>query len=273
MFLDKRIFITGGSSGIGKQLAVEFLRLGSHVTIVSNNSPKLESAAAELSSISPHIAVFPCDVSQPQQVTSVADAYIREFGAPDILINNAGYAVYQTFEEMSLEEILRLLTVNFAGACIVTREFLPHMIARKRGNIVLMASIAGRIPMTPCGVYSAAKHGMVAWAATLKAELTPFNIGVNVICPGRVNTDFFLHPTFVQRQPPAEARWTVTVEAVARATLAAVRANRFMTYIPKSQGLLVWLSNSLPFIFRPALDRIMVARVNTVHRNRSGASL
>jgi short-subunit dehydrogenase len=266
------VFITGGSSGIGKQLAADFLRLGCHVAIASNDARRLESARAELSAISPHISAFACDIAEPQQVHHAVQSYLRQFAAPDILINNAGYAIYQTFEEMPAADILRLLSVNFAGACLVTREFLPAMIQRGRGNIVFMASIAGRIPMTPCGVYSAAKHGVVAWATTLRAELRRFGIRVHVICPGRVETDFFLHPTFVEREARPEARWTVTVEAVSRATIAAVRGNRFITYMPRSQGLLVWLANSLPFIFRPALDHIMGTRVEAIYRNRARSS-
>jgi short-subunit dehydrogenase len=269
VFVDNKVLITGGSTGIGKQLATDFLRLGSHVAIASNDTVKLESARAELSTISPHISALACDVGEPHQVKNMAQSYLRQFGAPDIVVNNAGYALYRTFEEMSSDEIWRLLVVNFGGACLVTREFLPAMIQRGRGNIVCMASIAGRIPMTPCGVYSAAKHGMVAWATTLKAELKRFRIHVHVICPGRVETDFFQHRSFVERQPRPEARWTVTVEQVSQATISAVRGNRFMTYIPRSQGLMVWLANSFSLVARPALNRVMGARVDEIYRNRN----
>ena len=269
MFSNKNIFITGGSSGIGKQLAADFLQLGSQVGIASNDTAKLEATCAELSTISPRISAFACDVGEPQQVKSTAQRYVREFGAPDVLVNNAGYAVYQTFEETSANEISRLLAVNLEGACTMTREFLPSMIQRRSGNIVFMASIAGRIPITPCGVYGGAKHAIVALASTLRVELKRFKISVHVICPGRVETDFFLHRTFVERQQRPETKWTVSVEAVSRATISSVRSDRFMTYVPKSQGLLVWLTNAFPFIFRPVLDRIMEGRVNDIYRSRS----
>jgi len=272
VFSNKKVFITGGSSGIGKQLAADFLRLGCQVGIVSNDLLKLERARTELSAISSNISAFPCDVGEPQQVKSTVQSYLREYGAPDILVNNAGYAVYQTFEETNTDEILRLLAVNLMGVCVVTREFLPSMIQRGSGNLVFMASIAGRVPMTPCGIYSGAKHAVVALATALRAELKRFNIRVHLICPGRVETDFFLHPTFVERGRRLEAQWTVSVEGVSRATVAAVRRRRFMTYVPKSQGLFVWLANTFPFIFRPALDHIMEARVSDIYGNRSRSS-
>ena len=94
----------------------------------------------------------------------MARAYRERFDAPEVLVNNAGYAVYYTFEQMRSEEIHRLFDVNLVGAALVTREFLPDMIRAGGGHIVMMASIAGRIPMTPCSVYSASKHGLVALA-------------------------------------------------------------------------------------------------------------
>jgi short-subunit dehydrogenase len=169
--------------------------------------------------------------------------------------------VYQAFEEMDLEEIARLIQVNFAGACFVTRAFLPSMAEAGRGHVVMMASIAGRLAMTPCGIYSAAKHGMVAFAETLRAEVSRHGIGVHVICPGRVETDFFQHQTFVQRAPRPEAQRAIPVESVARATIDAVGHDRFLTYRPRVYGLIVWLAQTMPLLSRPLLQRLMRARV------------
>jgi len=93
-----------------------------------------------------------------------------------------------------------------------------------------------------------------------------------VICPGRVETDFFAHETFVQRDRRAETRFTIPIENVSRATIAAIQKNRFMTYVPSSYGLLVWLANSFPFPVRMLLDRLMEERVRSLFPvRRSGA--
>jgi len=266
VFSNKKVFITGGSSGIGKQLAADFLRRGAHVTIMSNDSTKLERARVELTAIAPSVCVFVCDVSDPNQVRSVATAYLAQFGPPDVLVSNAGYAIYRTFEEIPSEEITRLLAVNLVGACLIVREFLTSMLASGRGDIVVVASIAGCLVMTPCGVYSAAKHALVAWAHTLKLELHRAGIRVHVICPGRVETEFFSDESFVRRLPRKEAQLTIPVLAVSRAVLTAIEKNRFMTYVPKSYGLLVWLVNAFPFIFGNLLDRLMLARIDALCR-------
>lgn len=261
-----KVLITGGSSGIGKQLAADFLRRGAHVTIVSNNKANLQSARSELAAISPLVCALVCDVAELAEVRRMAEEYLRQFGPPDVLVSNAGFAVYRLFEEMTAEEIARLLAVNFVGGCLITREFLPAMVAAGSGHIVVMASIAGRLAMTPCGIYSAAKHGLVVWAHTLKLELKQTGVRVHVICPGRVETDFFAHQTFVQREHRAETRFTVPVETVSRATITAIQKNRFMTYVPRSYGLLVWLAHSFPFPVRMLLDRLMEERVHSLFR-------
>jgi len=167
-FAGRRVLITGGSSGIGRELARQWLGLGAHVFVVADAASKLEATVDGLRAIAPSVDMAVCDVANLAAVQAMADAYLARHGAPDILVNNAGYAVYQTFSELDPEEIARLIQVNFAGACYVTRAFLPSMESAGRGHIVMMASMAGRLPMTPCGVYSASKHGIVALAETLR---------------------------------------------------------------------------------------------------------
>jgi short-subunit dehydrogenase len=171
---------------------------------------------------------------------------------------------------MPAEEIERLFAVNLIGGALVTREFLPSMIAAGGGHVVVMASIAGRLVMTPCGAYSAAKHGLVAWARTLHIELKRFGIRVHVICPGRVETDFFAHESFVRRTQRKEMRLTVPIEAVSRATFRAIERNRFLSYVPKTYAILVWFANTFPFPIGWLLDRLMEARVASLGQTRDG---
>jgi short-subunit dehydrogenase len=193
----------------------------------------------------------------------MTSAYRERFGAPDVLINNAGYAVYYTFDRMSSEEIRRLFDVNLVGAALVTREFLPDMIRSGGGHIVMMASIAGRIPMTPCGVYSASKHGLVALAELVQVETARFNIKVHVVCPGRVETNFFSHESFRLRAHRPETTRTIPIESVSRAVINAVAQNTYLTYVPWHYGILAWLAATAPGVFRPFWRRLMMSRVQS----------
>jgi short-subunit dehydrogenase len=259
------VLITGGSSGIGKHLAEDLLRRGAHVGIVAHDVDKLGSAESALKQVSPEVWSHACDVAVLDDVRAMARAYRERFDAPDVLVNNAGYAVYYTFESMRSEEIHRLFEVNLVGAALVTREFLPDMIRAGGGHIVMMASIAGRIPMTPCSVYSASKHGLVALAELLQVETSRFNLQVHVVCPGRVETDFFSHESFKARAHRPETARTIPIESVSRGVIDAVERGRFMTNIPRSYGLLVWLAGALPLVFKPLWHRLMASRVESVY--------
>jgi uncharacterized protein len=263
----KTILITGGSSGIGKQLASDLLRSGAQVVIVSEQPERLAEAARELSQISPQVAALTCDVGDSKSVVHLKDQMIDQYGCPDVLINCAGFATYRTVEGSDLEELERLVSVNFLGAVRCTRVFLPPLIARRQGVIVNMASIAGRLALTPNGTYCASKHALVAWSEILRYELTRFNLQVNVICPGRVETPFFDHQTFKERHARRETRYTTSLQDVSRATLQAVARNRFLTYVPRTLGVLVWLTNVMPFLVKPLYKRLMLNRVESIYRD------
>jgi short-subunit dehydrogenase len=257
------VLITGGSSGIGKRIAIDLLRLGASVGIVSEDIEKLRAAAVDLKQISSEVWCHSCDVAMIENVRAMAIAYRRDVGVPDVLINNAGYALYYTFDQTSPEEIHRLFDVNLVGAALVTREFLPDMIRAGGGHIVMMASIAGRIPMTPCGVYSSSKHGLVAFSELLQIETAGFNINVHVICPGRVETDFFAHESFRARRHRPEASRTIPVGTVSHAVLNAIKRNKFMTYVPRYYALLAWCAAAAPGLFKPLWHRLMRSRVES----------
>jgi uncharacterized protein len=260
----KRVLITGGSSGIGKQIAADLLRLGASVGIVADGKDRLQAAEMELRQIAPYVWSHRCDIANLGEVRAMTAAYRERFGAPDVLINNAGYAVYYAFEQMSSEEIYRLFQVNLVGAAFVTREFLPDMIRAGGGHIVMMASIAGRIPMTPCGVYSASKHGLVALSELVQIETRRSNIAVHVICPGRVETDFFSHQSFRRRRHRPESTRTIPIDAVSKAVITAVRRNTFLTYVPRHYGILAWFAATAPTVFKPFWHRLMTSRVESV---------
>jgi hypothetical protein len=262
---DKLVLITGGSSGIGKQLAMDMLRAGAKVIIVSNQSEKLELAREELIQISPNVYAVECDVGNPASVLRMRGEVIMECGCPDIIINNAGFATYRTFECCTLEEIERIISVNLTGAMRCTHVFIQEMIERRSGVIVNMASISGKMIITPHGTYCAAKQGLVAWSETLKYELSPFNIKVAVVCPGKVETPFFDHDSFKQRNFHAENFFTIPVEEVSSATLEAITQRRFMTIVPRSLGVIAWLLQALPFPLKPIYERVMISRIKDIY--------
>jgi uncharacterized protein len=262
------VVVTGGSSGIGKRLALDMARLGAQVAIASHDPERLRVAEQELLTVSRRCFSVTCDISRQEDVSRMATDVLRRFGHVDILINNAGYAVYHTFESTDVSEICRLAEVNLLGAIRCIRVFLPGMIERRTGRIVNMASIAGRIPLTPNSVYCASKHGLVALSQALRYELQDFNVRVHVICPGRAETPFFDHQSFKTRAVRPETGYTVTVDEISKATIRAIEKERFLTYVPRTLGVLAWSMSALPWVVEPLFRRLMVARIRSYYSNR-----
>lgn len=260
--------ITGGSSGIGKQLAMDLAKRGANIIITGRDQERLQQAQAEMTILGYQVSGIVCDVTQQSQVDQLVVKVLADYGQLDILVNNAGYAVYETFEESDLTEILRLVDVNLLGVIRCIKGFLPSMIARRSGQIVNIASIAGRLIITPNGTYGAAKHGLVALSEALKYELGHFGIKVNVICPGRIETAFFDHETFQKRAARPETKHTIPIEKVSREIIRAIEKNRYMTYVPSTLGLLVWLTNAFPFIVKPLYGKLLSSRIQTLYASK-----
>jgi len=204
-------------------------------------------------------------------VDRMVEAVLRG-GCPDLLVNNAGFAVYRTFEQSPPEEIERLLQVNLLGAARCLRGFLPAMIARGSGHLVNVASVAGLLPITPCAAYGAAKHGLVGLSETLRWELQELGVKVHLVCPGRVETGFFDHETFRRRAHRPETERTVPLAEVTAAILRAVERDRFLTVLPRSLALAIWARRAFPWLVDPLLGRLLRTRVREVRAQATGAA-
>ncbi|TDT57249.1 elongation factor P 5-aminopentanone reductase [Fonticella tunisiensis] len=186
----ENIIVTGASRGIGRAIAEAFARRGCSVLINYNQS--VESAITlyeKLSSENLSVRLFRADVSRRDEVKSMVDYCIREFGGVDVLVNNAGIAESKLFIDITEEEWDDMMDVNLKGIFNCTQEVLKHMISEKRGKIINISSIWGIVGAS-CEVhYSAAKAGVIGLTKALAKELGPSNIQVNCIAPGIIKTD------------------------------------------------------------------------------------
>ena len=245
-FDGRLVVITGGSSGIGFAIAERLRGLGARIVLVADTSDKLDAAVIALGGDPAQVSSIVCDISDPVAVADSMDAILREHGVPDILVNNAGFAVYRTFEQSDAAEIERLVEVNFAGHIHCTKAVLDGMIAKRHGQIVNIASVAGLFTLTPNAVYGAAKSGIITWSRALRVELERYGIGVSVVCPGRVETPFFDHETFKRRKERRETALTVSMPEVVEAVLDAIRRNREMVIVPRYWSWFSRAINALP---------------------------
>ena len=208
---EKLFVITGGSSGIGFALAETLVSRGARVVILSLHKAHVMEAVKRLGGQSSKIGGYVCDIGVPADVTTVSAAVVAAHGIPDVLVNNAGFAVYRTFEQTPDEEIDRLIDVNYAGAIRVTKAFLGGMIEKRRGQIINVASIAGTMTITPNALYTGAKHGMIAWSRCLAIETARFEYTSGSFVRGGWRRIFSITKPFggasTARKPSLPYRW------------------------------------------------------------------
>lgn len=185
------VVITGASSGFGELAARRFARAGSRVVLSARRLDRLEELAVELRAGGADAVAIACDVADVAQIDSLA-ARVRElYGAPDVLINNAGIPGGGSFTELTAEQIEQVIRVNLLGVIQGTRAFLPMFLERGRGHIVNVASLAGRFATPGHSVYTASKHAVVAFGEALSYELEPRGIRLTTVNPGFASTEGF----------------------------------------------------------------------------------
>ncbi|MEO0333342.1 MAG: oxidoreductase [Bacteroidota bacterium] len=190
--MKKVILVTGASSGIGKATALQLLSAGHTVYGLARrveNMQDLVKAGGK---------ALPMDVTQHAQVKAVIQDIIQKEKRIDVLINNAGYAVYGAIEDVSYEDAKRQFEVNLFGLAEVTKAVLPAMRNQKSGTIINVSSVGGKI-FTPLGAwYHATKHALEGWSDCLRLELRSFGIDVVVIQPGAIKTEFGLSGSYMR---------------------------------------------------------------------------
>ena len=178
----KSILVTGATRGVGEALTLKFAQKGHVVYALARTRNQLNSLVEKCGA--DKVIPFEVDVSSKEQVEEATASIQREYGAPDVLINNAGVVENVSFAEQELEMIDRIVDVNLKGTLYVTRCIVPGMIARGSGRIINVSSVAGTRGIPGQAAYCASKFGMNGFADTLAQELLAKGILVTTICPG-----------------------------------------------------------------------------------------
>ena len=184
----KRAVVTGAGRGIGRSIALALAQAGANVAVTARTPSEIVQLVDEIHVLGRQSLAVPCDVTDPEQVTHMATTLIEGLGGIDILVNNAGNAGSHKFLNHSDELWHRMLSINLTSVYYVTKAFVPALIEQRYGRIINIASIASRAGGSYIAAYTAAKHGVLGLTRALAVELMPYNITVNAICPGYVNT-------------------------------------------------------------------------------------
>lgn len=187
----KVALITGGGRGIGCTIAVALARAGAAVVITGRTLLNLEETRSLIAEKGGRAAALVCDVSDKASVRAVFDQVRAEVGVVDILVNNAGITYSKKFHETPDEVWEQVIQTNVNGMFYCCKAAIPDMISKRWGRIITIASIAGLAGLAYSSAYSASKHAQVGLTRTLALEVARYDIAVNAICPGWVETDMF----------------------------------------------------------------------------------
>jgi len=196
MLLENRVaVITGGARGIGRAIAVRFAVEGCTPVVVDVLEAEGGQTVDEISTEGREGLFVKCDISDSDQVHDMVDVVMKNFGKVDILVNNAGVpgGLPRSIAEISEEDWDRVLGTNLRGTFLCSRAVVAHMKERRYGRIINVSSMAAIAPPASLIHYSSAKAGMLGFTLDLALELAPFNICVNAILPGAIQTDIFDH--------------------------------------------------------------------------------
>jgi len=259
-FRGRRALVTGGSSGIGRAIALALARAGAHVAIVARREGPLRESEGALRAAArdagQRFAWHAADVADPEQAARAVAACAEALGGLDLVVNDAGVALARRFEETPLDEFRRILDVNFLGAVAVTRAALPHLGAG--AQIANVSSLAGALAIYGYAAYAPSKFALTAFSEVLRQELRPRGIGVAVLLPPDTDTPQLAEENLGK---PAETRAlagnvpVLSAESVADALLDGLARGRAWIVPGWRARATLWAARHFPALVRRVVDR------------------
>ncbi len=215
---NKLIFITGAGDGIGKQTALLSARKGATVIVTDIDKKSAKATAQEIKNAGGQATAYELDVTDRDKFFNLAEQVKQKFGCVDIVMNNAGVALYASGEKMSQEELDWVMDINFFGTVTGCNAFLPHMLEKGSGHIINLSSIFGLISVPNQSGYNASKFAVLGYSDALRQEMEEHNIHVTTVHPGGIQTRIAERARMMQVED-AEEQKKILVENFAELTI------------------------------------------------------
>jgi NAD(P)-dependent dehydrogenase (short-subunit alcohol dehydrogenase family) len=247
-YRDKVALVTGGSRGLGLEIARQICDQGGNVAILARDPEELARAKSDLETRGGELLAVQCDLFDRAQIHSAVRQTVDRFGKIDILINNAGTIEVGPLDHMSYEDFERAMQLHFWAPYELTMQVIPAMRQHGGGRIVNISSVGGRIAVPHMAPYSASKFALTGFSDAIRAELAAENIFVTTVTPGMMRTGSQVHAKF-KGDHAAEYQWfdlssklplaSISAERAARKILAACRRGRPALVIPWTASFII----------------------------------
>ncbi|HYZ51270.1 MAG TPA: SDR family NAD(P)-dependent oxidoreductase [Nitrososphaeraceae archaeon] len=265
-FKGKVVLITGASSGIGKQAAIDFADNSAEtIVLVSRSKTRLEETKQILrQNYTSELLVYSCDVSCKANVLTMGKDLLGRLGHIDILVNNAGIGLYDKVLDQRIDDMESITFTNYLGTVYCTKVFLESMIYNGTGHIVNVASVAASFGVAGLAAYCASKYAILGFSEALYHELHGTGVGVTVVSPIGVKTNFFNHESFA-RHIPNYTGFMLSPKIVSKAILSAANSSRLEIMVPFYIRAGVWFKHTIPYLVNPIVGSLF----NRQLRNKS----
>lgn len=247
----KVVLITGASSGFGEDAARLFAAEGASVVLAARRIERMQAQVERIHAEGGEAMATPVDVTNHADIQNMVKSVIENYGQIDILFNNAGFGRLDWLENLDpARDIETQIAVNLTGLIEVTHAVLPHMLARRSGHIINMASAASWLSAPTYSVYSATKFGVRGFTDALRREVTPLGVRVSGIYPGPAKTEFGEHTgkSSIKRNIKVPKFVYLSSEYVARQVVAVAKHPRRSLVLPWWFVPLIWLDRAFPSI-------------------------
>jgi 3-dehydrosphinganine reductase len=265
----KNVLVTGGSSGIGLDLAKSYIRQGANVTLLARNQSRLDDAVkeclAQCLTADQKVLAFSVDVGDASALSECVAEVNKAMGTLDLLILSAGIVQSIRLMEQSEQQFNNIIQTNVMGSRLVVKAFLPEMIKAGKGHVCFVASLGGLIAGYGYSAYSASKFAVIGMAGALRQELHSAGVGVSVLCPPEVDTPMVTNEA---NHILAETRFIkdiggrLSTATVAKATVRGINNNQFMI-VP---GFKAKLSYALSRYAPKAFGWFVIKMIGISHR-------
>lgn len=250
---NKVIVVTGGGSGIGRELVLQLVQKGARVAAVDINETTLQETLQLAGDLGSRISTHVVNIADRQAVEALPARVVAAHGSVDGLINNAG--IIQPFvrvNDLSYEQIERVMNINFYGALYLVKAFLPHLLKRPQGHIVNLSSMGAFLPVPGQSLYGASKAAIKLLSEALNSELMATNVRVTVVMPGAIGTNIMVNSGLMTKEEQAKQANTkgaikmTSATDAARVIIDGMEKDKYQVFIGSDSKLMNFLTKIAP---------------------------
>ncbi len=252
-FQNKTIWITGASSGIGESLAIELAKEKCKLILSARRKDELERVQRICLQYTSSCSIYPLDLSDIDSLDEAADKVSSFYGPVQIMIHNGGISQRSAVAETDFSVDKRIMDVNFFSYVKLTKKILPTMIKNKEGHFIVISSVSGKFGFPLRSAYAASKHALHGFFDTLRFEEHINNIGVTLVCPGRIKTNISFHALEKDGKPhgkmDAGQEQGIASDICAKKIISGVKNGKKEIYIGGKEILMVYFKRFFPSFF------------------------